>query len=1550
MLDLEEFIENPSVGALVPLPKSQWARLATHFQLEVRASFNKAHLQNIVLEHLVDENIFSQEEVEEAFPAFIGDTEGAKLSIERDRIRLELLREQNRAREMSRDDKAEKYVPPFCEKDPEDFFSQFEKNASIHQWPLHRWAPLLSNVFTGAARQAYTALTAEESRDYSTIKSTVLRAYERVPSHYRKIFRSTLKQPNQTCVEFFREKMAQAKRWVDSEGVGGSYKKLLELFVYEEVKSSMPPQLQSYLEGLGKHDLESAGPASDHYLILNPNVHFSRKVPLSQSALQPNSTVMGSRESASTSHLSGRPRFTPSASGESANRDVRTAGSTSNKLPTNQLGCTYCKKPNHTLATCFLVSRCAYCKQTGHLKDKCPKRGKYNASPALLVSKTNNPLVEPVSPSGDIPALGKVHNFQNICNNVPSDVHEYYKPYCFSGSVSLHGDSQPSIPITLLRDSGALHNFVLRKVVPPLSQCQVGGSLRVKGLFSQGEVPLCRIYLQSPVVSGYITAGIVDEIPVDGVSLVLGNVTVENMPGQTAPSTNHGNPPDPMPPKVSPVCVVTRSASRRMASNAPSEPHPSKTTIGNTVGHDTLSPEFSLQDFFQQAGKEPDPPESSLNSDPVVHCIEGTPVTRSTLIAEQARDPQLKVCFDHVVDPSERDHLPRCFYLEGGVLMRKFRPADVPADHDWRVIHQVVIPSSLQGDILKLAHDGVGGHLGVRKTHHKISMHFYWPYQKKSVAEYCKSCRICQVSGKPCPTINPAPLHPIPAVGDPFTHIIIDCVGPLPKSARGNAFLLTIMDRATRYPEAIPLRRITAKLVIQALSRFFTQVGLPLSVQSDQGTNFTSGLFKQVMATLGVRQYRSTAYHPESQGAVERFHQTLKTMCRSFVLETGKDWDEGIHLLLFAIRDSVQESLGFTPFQLVYGHEVRGPLKALKECFLDESAAMPLAAYVKRFRERMCIAQRVASENLQGAQVKMKAHYDQTHKVQSREFHPGDQVLVFLPLHLSPFQSRFCGPYKVIKKINEVNYVISTPERRKKTRLVHINLIKPFHTRSDTENNAPRESQCLLVSSGHEESVDAVVDPVLRNSEVLQNPGEKLAHLPSEQAAEVLRLLQEHPTLFHDNPSLCPLLCHDVDVKGAPPIRQPPYRLNAEKREVLRQEVQRLLEQGLIEPSLSPWASPVVMVPKSNGKVRMCVDYRKVNAVTVPDSFPLPRMDDIIDDLGQARYVSKFDLLQGYYQLGLTERASQISAFITPEGLYHFKVLPFGMRNAPSSFQRLMNHVVMGLSGVRCYLDDLVVFSDDWGQHLQRLRDLFQRLTAANLTINLTKSEFGHAQVTFLGHVVGQGRVLPVNAKIEAITQYPVPDNKKALMRFLGMATYYRRFCPNFSTVATPLTDMLSSKRVFAWTPDCQHAFATLKALLTDTPVLRAPDLQKPFVLQVDASDLGTGAVLLQEGEDSILHPIGYYSHKLKSYQRSYATIEKEALALLMALEHFKVYIGQSRLLVLTDHNPLTFVERMKLKNSRLLRWSLTLQPYNIEIRHIRGKENLVADALSRAH
>ena len=194
---------------------------------------------------------------------------------------------------------------------------------------------------------------------------------------------------------------------------------------------------------------------------------------------------------------------------------------------------------------------------------------------------------------------------------------------------------------------------------------------------------------------------------------------------------------------------------------------------------------------------------------------------------------------------------------------------------------------------------------------------------KKDVAEFCRSCNTCQIVGKPNQSIPKAPLQPIPAFEEPFSRIIIDCVGPLPRTRSGNQYLLTIMCASTRFPEAIPLKSIA-----KALTKFFSLFGLPKSIQSDQGSNFMSGVFQQVMHELGIRQYNSSAYHPESQGSLERFHQTYKNMIRTYCYDTEKDWDEGVHLLLFAARESVQESLGFSPFKLVFGHTVRGPLKS----------------------------------------------------------------------------------------------------------------------------------------------------------------------------------------------------------------------------------------------------------------------------------------------------------------------------------------------------------------------------------------------------------------------------------------------------------------------------------------------------------------------------------------------------------------------------------------------------------------------------------------------
>ncbi|XP_076033590.1 uncharacterized protein LOC143020752 [Oratosquilla oratoria] len=967
--------------------------------------------------------------------------------------------------------------------------------------------------------------------------------------------------------------------------------------------------------------------------------------------------------------------------------------------------------------------------------------------------------------------------------------------------------------------------------------------------------------------------------------------------------------------------------------------------------------DIGLGEFFE----DPSPAEktkSSSDEDSVtaLASFSSSPVIRSKLIQLQAEDPELASFRSRAVSESEAEREASCYYISSGVLLQKFHSPVSPANHPWTVHHQIVVPSHLRQDILSIAHDGVGGHLGVRKTYAKILSHFYWPKLKRDVSTYCRTCRPCQVAGKPNPTVKPYPLQPIPVVKEPFSKIIIDCVGPLPKTPLGFQFLFTIVDCATRYPEAIPLRRITAKNVVRALVHFFTQVGLPTVVQSDQGSNFTSRLFNQVMESLGVRQSRSSAYHPQSQGVVERFHQTLKQVLRTFCIETGRDWDEGVDLLLFAIRDSVQESLGYSPFQLIFGHTVRGPLKVLRESWISNEEETPLASYVPKFKEKLHLALSLAHSNLDSAQTKMKQQFDRSHRAEDRYFAVGDPVLALLPLNNLPLQSKYSGPYVVLERQGQANYVIHTPDRRKKRRLVHVNLLKPFHERDEAECSRA-EPVCMIVPEESDASDEcfsgtlSATGPKLDNSTIVRNPSDKLGHLSGAQVEDIKSLLTEFEYIFGDISRPCSTLEHDVETEGALPIRQRPYRLNAFKREYLRAEVQRLQELGIVEPSHSPWASPVVLVPKPDSSMHLCIDYRRVNAMTRADGYPLPRIDDVIDDVGAARWVTKLDLLQGYYQVRLTERSKAISAFVTPEGLYQFTVLPFGLRNAPSTFQRLMNFLTTGLEGVRCYLDDIVVFGDTWEEHLDRLRALFVVLAAHSLTVNLAKSEFGHAQITFLGHVVGRNEVRPVAAKIAAIQQYPVPTDKKAVMRLLGMAGYYRRFCPNFSTVVAPMTDLLEGKKVFKWTPECQQAFESLKTLMSGAPVLRAPDLQAPFILHTDASDVAGGAVLLQEGEGGSVQPVAYYSKKFNKHQRNYATMEKEALSLFLALEHFRVYLGSTvhPVRVLTDHNPFTFVERMRHTNQRLLRWALAIQPYNLTISHIRGTMNLLADALSRA-
>ena len=277
----------------------------------------------------------------------------------------------------------------------------------------------------------------------------------------------------------------------------------------------------------------------------------------------------------------------------------------------------------------------------------------------------------------------------------------------------------------------------------------------------------------------------------------------------------------------------------------------------------------------------------------------------------------------------------------------------------------------------------------------------------------------------------------------------------------------------------------------------------------------------------------------------------------------------------------------------------------------------------------------------------------------------------------------------------------------------------------------------------------------LTNSNVLKNLDSKLSHLEESQCQDLQELLEKYRDLFPDAPSKKNQIFHDVNVGDAAPVKQHSYKLNPRKQQYLKEEIKYLLEKDFIEPSSSSWSSPCILVPKPDGSYQMCTDYRKINSVTKTDTFPIPRMDDCIDKVGKAKYVTKFDLLKGFWQVPLTDHAKEISAFATPEGLYQYKVMPFGMKNSPATFQRLINKVIADFEDCEAYIDDVIIYSETWEQHLKTICVFFKRLSKTKLTINLPKTEFGQAQVTYLGHVVGCGQLKPVSAKIEAIIMFP---------------------------------------------------------------------------------------------------------------------------------------------------------------------------------------------------
>ena len=485
----------------------------------------------------------------------------------------------------------------------------------------------------------------------------------------------------------------------------------------------------------------------------------------------------------------------------------------------------------------------------------------------------------------------------------------------------------------------------------------------------------------------------------------------------------------------------------------------------------------------------------------------------------------------------------------------------------------------------------------------------------------------------------------------------------------------------------------------------------------------------------------------------------------------------------------------------------------------------------------------------------------------------------------------------------------------------------------------------ITIDSPHvelEETEDECDDAVLMFSSLevkISNRLSKLRdelrtdHLSNEKRVSLIKICEEFNDIIYlpgDTLTFTTATEHTIPTPTIDPMRginTKSYRIPEIHREEVQKQTEQMLRDGIIVPSSSPWNSPILVIPKkidASGKKkwRIVVDFRKLNDVTFGDSFPIRVISEILDALGKSKYFSSIDCTSGFLQIPVKFEDQAKTAFSTREGQFKYTRMPFGLKGAPATFQRLMTTILSGIQGIKClvYLDDVVIFGEDLKVHNERLREVFSRMRKYNMKLQPDKCEFLRKEVSYLGHVIGQTGVRPDEKRIEAVKEYPEPRTTQELKGFLSLAGYYRRFIPNCSKIAKPLTELLKKKAPYVWNDKTKEAFISLKTLLMTEPLLQYPDFTKPFILTTDASNDAVGPVLSQGsiGKDP---SIPYASRTLNNAEKNYLMIEKELLAIVWGCTYFRQYLCGRKFTIVTDHHPLTWIFSVKDPSSRLLRW-----------------------------
>ncbi|GFS64569.1 retrovirus-related Pol polyprotein from transposon 297 [Trichonephila clavipes] len=841
-------------------------------------------------------------------------------------------------------------------------------------------------------------------------------------------------------------------------------------------------------------------------------------------------------------------------------------------------------------------------------------------------------------------------------------------------------------------------------------------------------------------------------------------------------------------------------------------------------------------------------------------------VTRENLINAQKNSEEIKPLYEQAA--SQVQVTNQVYSLEKELLVKNRE------DKSGNVVKLIVVPEGLRDPIKSLCHEGTSAHLGITKSKDKLNRYFYWPNCYRDMEQFVKTCDQCQRAGKPNDK-KKAPLKLVPVIQEVFTKLNIDACGPLPITSKGNRYLITAICMSSKFPEAIPVSDISSCSDYRVFERF------------------------------GILVRHSSVYHPQSN-PVERFHRTLKRLLRVLCLDAGSEWDKHLPSILLALRTVSHESTGYTPSELVYGKNLRTPETLVMEHWMEpEEEGDLVTEYMFKLINRLKRCQEVAINKMEEMQVKRKTWYDKN--AVKREFKDGDLVLVLATSRANKLAVQWIGPGTILNKISETNYLVEIPGRRETSQIYHINMLKPYYKR-------PEHVNVIINDETKNSLADQELEiPYLENNSLIYDfedviqASELNKHLHDKQMDRLRELLNKYSKCFSNNPGLTNLVEHEIQLVSDQPVRTKPYRMSHRQNEILKNEINRMLKLGIIEVGESDYMSPMILVEVAGKEPRPCIDYRKLNGIIRTEYFPLPNIEERVEKVSAAKFITVFDLSKGYWQIPLSKTAQRYAAFCTSFGTYRPLRMSFGLKNAPYFFSKLMAELLNGLEDfVVPYLDDIAIFSDTWESHIKHMETVLQRIKRAKLTIKPSKC----------------------------------------------IAGYYQKYINLFSVIAAPLTDALkgrAKKGEIKWTTECENAFRELKGKLIDKPVLYAPNFEREFIVQTDASNAGMGAVLTQLTEQGEEHPIVYLSKKFSEVEKRYCTTEKECASIVFAIKRLHYYLDGNSFLVMTDHNPLVWLNRNVSSNPRLMRWALALQPYNFRIVHRSGKSHKNADSLSRS-